>query len=153
MGNFNWFYLVYDFDELEWFKEIIQIMTKKFILTRTLKPGMQGEDVRKLQNWLNIVNSDCGFSKAFPKGVPENGKFQTFILSIFYHEFLRHLGIPVSHVYDKEIHELLCKHVNSVLFFKYWDKAIHTVEGLEFGKATEWETTPGTAPVDKSFGF
>ena len=90
-------------------------MTKKFHLYRSLKAGMQGEDVRKLQNWLNIVNSVYSFSERYPKGVPENGIFQTFILNVFYHEFLRWIGEPVNHVYDKYIHESLCGEVNAAL--------------------------------------
>ena len=90
-------------------------MTKRFYLYRTLKTGMEGEDVKKLQNWLNTVNLAYSFSKLFPNGVPVNGKFQTFILSVFYHEYLDFAGYPINHVYDKEIHDWLCYDVNMAL--------------------------------------
>ena len=124
-------------------------MIKRFILTRSLKVGMKGEDVKTLQKWLNIVNTSFKFSECFKEGIPENGQFQTFFLGIFYHEYLRHIGQPINHVYDQEIHEILCKHVNSVLFFKSWD----TPEGIISNNATQWETKPYAAPDTRTFGF
>ena len=90
-------------------------MTKRFHLYRNLKTGTEGEDVKKLQDWLNTVNLAYGFSERYPDGVPVNGKFQTFILSVFYHEYLNWSGYPVNHVYDNEIHQYLCTDVNLAL--------------------------------------
>ncbi|HEX8249678.1 MAG TPA: hypothetical protein VF599_15985 [Pyrinomonadaceae bacterium] len=87
-------------------------MKINFHLYRTLKTGMVGEDVKKMQHWLNIVNLAYGFSDTFKDGVIENGRFTTFILTIFYHEYLEWSGYPVNHVYDQEIHSYLCTDVN-----------------------------------------
>jgi hypothetical protein len=90
-------------------------MIKKFQLFRNLKAGMSGEDVKKLQLWLNTVNSAYSFSQHYPDGIPISGLFQTFILNIFYHEYLKWSDYPVSHIYDKEIHSYLCTDVNLAL--------------------------------------
>jgi hypothetical protein len=90
-------------------------MTRRFALTRVLKAGMQGEDVKKLQRWLNTINLAYGFSNFYPDGVPENGKFQTFILLPFYHEYLQWSGYPIDHDYDWEVHSYACTDVNLAL--------------------------------------
>jgi hypothetical protein len=76
---------------------------------------MQGEDVKKLQLWLNTINLAYGFSNFYPDGVPENGKFQHFILTPFYHEYLEWSGYEKNHVYDWDIHSYACTDVNLAL--------------------------------------
>ena len=90
-------------------------MTRNFHLFRNLKTGMYGEDVRKLQHWLNIVNSVYGFSKTYKSGVNEDGRFSTFWLTGFLHEYLEWSGYPINHIYDDEIHKYLCTDVNLAL--------------------------------------
>lgn len=88
-------------------------LKKTFRLSRTLKVGMEGEDVKKFQKWLNIVNLSYGFSKLFPDGIAENGRFTTFITLAFYHEWSRwSMDEQVRHTYDKDAHEWLCLDVN-----------------------------------------
>ena len=90
-------------------------MAKKiFKLKRTLTAGMDGEDVKKLQHWLNIVQLAYNFSN-FSDGIPEDGHFSRFITNGFYHSFLDMVGYPINHVYDTQIHEELCYHVNMAL--------------------------------------
>ena len=88
---------------------------KTFKLTRNLKAGMTGEDVKKFQHWLNIVQLAYNFSKSYTDGINETGHFSIFITNIFYHRFLEMIGYPINHIYDKEIHEELCYHVNMAL--------------------------------------
>lgn len=89
---------------------------KVFKLTRVLKAGMTGEDVRKFQHWLNIVQLAYNFSPtSFTDGITENGQFTSFVTTIFYHRFLDMAGYPINHVYDAEIHEWLCYNVNMAL--------------------------------------
>jgi hypothetical protein len=73
---------------------------------------MEGEDVKKLQKLLNLVNLAYNFSKTFPNGINENGKFTTFFTLVFYHEWLKWGGDKVKHNYEKDDHEALILDAN-----------------------------------------
>ena len=96
-------------------------VTKTFKLSRTLKPGMEENDVKTFQKWLNITNYAYNFSKNFPDGINENGKFTTFFTLVYYHEWLKWGGDKVKHTYDQNDHQMLVLDVNLGMQYQMGD--------------------------------
>ena len=88
---------------------------KVFRLKRCLTPGAYGDDVKKVQVWLNLVQLAYSFSDSYYDGIPEDGHFTRFITNYFYNRYLDMAGFERNHVYDAEIHEQLCYDVNMAL--------------------------------------
>ena len=99
------------------------MVPKRFHLTRTLRYEMQGQDVKLMQYWLNIVNVVYSFSDTYDS-IPENGKFTMFMTRVFLDQFQKWLGSDdegnvdesyITYCYDPSTHYFLCNYVNMAL--------------------------------------
>ncbi len=75
----------------------------KMPFTQSLFMGLRGDEVKRMQEWLNELNDDFKFS---PKELPETGYFG-FDTVHFIRDFQKFFALPPTGVYDTKTHDIV----------------------------------------------